>query len=578
MDDKIVLKGVSYTYPNAPEKTLKEINCEINGEDFTVIMGKTGAGKTTLAMLFNGIIPQLLEGHLEGEVHVAGLDLSQYRVQTITKNVGLVLQDPESQVFGRTVEEDVAFGPRNYLIPRAEIFQRIEDSLAKVRLDDYNKRLTSQLSGGEKQRLAIAGVLAMEPTVLILDEPTSELDPLGREEIYTTISTLQKDRNLTILAVEHSSQEICERADNLVVIRDGSIAWMGRPEVFFRDLDLVEENGIKPIPVSKIGWDLYKKGLIAQEEIPLNADKAAQLIARLLKGRKLVAEQGGEKEPRFQLGEPIITIDGLTYEYGNGKKALDNLSLTINKGDYIALIGQNGAGKTTLAKHLNSIFKPTKGTVQVCALDTRDYEPEDLAEHIGYVFQNPDHQIFSSTVYKELEFGLKNKGLSPKEVSERIAEVMELTGISHLKDEHPFSLGKGERQKIAVASILVLKPRILVVDEPTTGQDWAGINVMMDLMDTLHSRGTTIVMVTHDMDVVAQHANRAIVLNQGRIIADGAVADVLADVETLKKSYVYPPQVVELSLKLRQFGLDRIFTDDVALGKVIMGSLEGDQC
>lgn len=578
MDDKIVLKGVSYTYPNAPEKTLKEINCEINGEDFTVIMGKTGAGKTTLAMLFNGIIPQLLEGHLEGEVHVAGLDLSQYRVQTITKNVGLVLQDPESQVFGRTVEEDVAFGPRNYLIPRAEIFQRIEDSLAKVRLDDYNKRLTSQLSGGEKQRLAIAGVLAMEPTVLILDEPTSELDPLGREEIYTTISTLQKDRNLTILAVEHSSQEICERADNLVVIRDGSIAWMGRPEVFFRDLDLVEENGIKPIPVSKIGWDLYKKGLIAQEEIPLNADKAAQLIARLLKGRKLVAEQCGEKEPRFQLGEPIITIDGLTYEYGNGKKALDNLSLTINKGDYIALIGQNGAGKTTLAKHLNSIFKPTKGTVQVCALDTRDYEPEDLAEHIGYVFQNPDHQIFSSTVYKELEFGLKNKGLSPKEVSERIAEVMELTGISHLKDEHPFSLGKGERQKIAVASILVLKPRILVVDEPTTGQDWAGINVMMDLMDTLHSRGTTIVMVTHDMDVVAQHANRAIVLNQGRIIADGAVADVLADVETLKKSYVYPPQVVELSLKLRQFGLDRIFTDDVALGKVIMGSLEGDQC
>ncbi|MDD3411432.1 MAG: ABC transporter ATP-binding protein, partial [Eubacteriales bacterium] len=216
----IQMEHLEYTYPSSEQPVLKDVNLDIEKGKFTVIMGRTGAGKTTLAMVSNGIIPQLMEGTLKGKVVAGGLDLSKYRVQTITKQVGLVLQDPETQIFGRTVEEDVAFGPRNYLVPREEIYARIGRALKRVRLDGYEKRLTSQLSGGEKQRLAIADILAMNPSILILDEPTSELDPLGREEIYSTIQSLGREEDLTIVAVEHSSQEICEKADALVVLRD----------------------------------------------------------------------------------------------------------------------------------------------------------------------------------------------------------------------------------------------------------------------------------------------------------------------------------------------------------------------
>lgn len=580
MNSNILLENVSYTYPNSENKVLKEISCEIEEGKFTVVLGRTGAGKTTMMLLLNGIIPQLLEGKLEGKIHVANLDLSKYRVQTITRNVGLVLQDPESQIFGRTVEEDVSFGPRNYLVPRDEIFKRIDESLARVRLSGYNKRMTSQLSGGEKQRLAIAGVIAMHPSVLVLDEPTSELDPLGRDEIYKTIQDLSNEKNLTILVVEHSSQEICERADNIVVVNDGRIAWTGKPKDLFRDIEVVNKNGIKPIPVSIIGWTLYKKGYIKKEEIPLESNQAFDIIKGLLKGRKII-DNSANREIYNETGtnkKQIVEVKDLTYTYESGKKALDDISITIHEGDFVALIGQNGAGKTTLAKHFNSIFKPASGKVFVCGKDTADYEPENLAQYIGYVFQNPDHQIFSSTVYKELEFGLKNTGLPPEETVKRISEVMEITGISHLKDEHPFSLGKGERQKIAVASILALNPQILVVDEPTTGQDWDGINAMMNLIDTLHKKGTTIIMITHDMDVVARYAKRTIVLNEGKVIADGNTADVLADTATLNKSFVDTPQIIELSKLLMELGLKHIETDVELLTDLVVNSLEEEAC
>lgn len=543
----IQMQGLTYTYPSSDSPVLEGLDLNIKQGKFTVIMGRTGAGKTTLAMVSNGIIPQLMEGTLTGKVISGGLDLSKFRVQTITKNVGLVMQDPETQIFGRTVEEDVAFGPRNYLIPRDEIFRRIDSALSRVRLDGYNKRITSQLSGGEKQRLAIAGVLAMNPSILILDEPTSELDPLGREEIYTTIQNLQREQDLTIVAVEHSSQEICEKADELVVLKDCRIAWQGDPKDFFRDLELVQENGVKPLPVSEVGWELCRKGLISREEIPLTVDEAYDLICRLLDGKSLPAPAEKQDTPE---GEPLIEIRDVTYAYENGKTALNHVNLTIRQGDYLALIGQNGAGKTTLAKHFNAIHKPTSGQVLVCGRDTAKEEPNTLALEVGYVFQNPDNQIFSTSVYKEMEYGLKMQNIGKEEIEKRIRETAELLDLTDVLQEHPFSLGKGQRQRVAVASILVLKPRILVVDEPTTGQDWDGIQSMMTLIDKLHAAGTTIVMITHDMDVVARHANRAVVLCHGQVVLDGDVAEVFSHTKELEEAYVSRPQIVELSHRL----------------------------
>ena len=546
-NDAIRVSDLTFTYKNSDEPVLKDVDLVVKRGRFTVIMGRTGAGKTTLSMLFNGIIPQVLEGEVKGSIISGGLDVSKYRVQTVAKELGLVVQDPETQIFGRTVREDVAFGPRNYLVPREEILERIADSLHKVRLDGYEDRETSQLSGGEKQRLAIAGILAMKPSIVVLDEPTSELDPTGREEIYTTMYDLLKENGITVVAIEHSSQEISEKADEIVILDDNHIVWQGDPRDFFKNLDLVEKYGIKPLPVSVVGWELYKKGLIGKEEIPLTIDEGFELISKLLDGRKLISkkEPSGEKQR-----EVLIKLEDVDFEYGNGKEALHDIDLEIRDGDYLALIGQNGAGKTTMAKLFNALHKPKKGTVTVCGKNTAKEEPNTLAQYVGYVFQNPDNQIFSTSVYKEMEYGLKNAGISPEESDKRIREVAEMLGLTDVLEEHPFSLGKGQRQRLAVASILVLKPKILVVDEPTTGQDWDGIQNMMKLMDTLYEQGTTVVMITHDMDVVAKHANRAVVMTHGKIVADGSVREVMSEKDKLADAYVTRPQIVELSSRL----------------------------
>lgn len=570
-NNAIEIKDLSFTYKNSDVEVLKDVNLSIEEGKFTVIMGRTGAGKTTLAMLPNGIIPQLVEGTVKGTIIAAGKDSSKYRVQTMAREIGLVLQDPETQIFGRTVDEDTAFGPRNYLVPRDEIKERIKSALNKVRLDGYEKRQTSQLSGGEKQRLAIAGILAMDPSIIILDEPTSELDPIGREEIYSTMVSLQKDQKKTVVAVEHSSQEISEKADSIVVLSDAHVVWQGSPKDFFRELDLVERYGIKPLPVSKVGWELYKKGFIAKEEIPLSVDDAYSLVLRLLDGRKLGFSPA--EVPR-QERTKLIEVNDVHYQYDKSKEALKGVSFDIYEGDYVALIGQNGAGKTTLAKHFNSLFKPTSGRILVCGKDTRNEEPNTLAEQIGYVFQNPDNQIFSTSVYKEMEYGLKALKLSDEEMSKRIHEIAKLLDIEKVLEEHPFSLGKGERQRVAVASILVLKPKILVVDEPTTGQDWDGIQNMMKLIDELHANGTTIVMITHDMDVVATHANRVIVMAKGSMVADGSVRDVFKQEKALKDAYVARPQIPELSERL---GLESMALTAQELGDALISTLEASR-
>jgi energy-coupling factor transport system ATP-binding protein len=571
MESIVKMKNVSYTYPNSDVQTLKQIDLEAPKGKFTVIMGKTGAGKTTSILCLNGIIPQLNEGELAGKVEVSGLDASKYRIQTLAKYVGIVMQDTSTQVFGSTVEEDVAFGPRNYLVPREEIRRRIKESLHRVRLEGYEKRQTSQLSGGEKQRLAIAGILAMQPGIIVLDEPTSELDPLGREEIYTTINDLNKEKDTTILAVEHSSQEVCEKAERLIVINGGKTVWAGDPKEFFRDEKLVCDNGIKPLPVSRIGWLLYNNGLIEKSDIPLNVEQAYQMICSLLKDKKIDYKfVSGSTADGQNAQDKLIEIKNLSHVYENGKKALNDVNLTIGRGEFVAIIGQNGAGKTTLAKHLNQILQPTSGSVSIDGTDIKSQNPIELTKVIGYVFQDPDNQIFSNTVYKELEFGLKNINLEEDERKKRIDEALGLTGLVGKEDEHPFSLGKGERQMIAVASILAMQPEILVIDEPTTGQDWAGINRMMSLVNTLNKNGTTIVMITHDMDIVAKYATRTIAMKAGSVVLDGATKDVFANTEILKEAFVTPPQCVQLSQKLLKHGLTEVVMDAEELAHAVI--------
>ncbi|WP_407309302.1 ABC transporter ATP-binding protein [Desulfosporosinus sp. SB140] len=561
----IELTNVSYYYPNAVEASLKTISLTVEKGKFIVLMGETGAGKTTLSLCLNGLIPQLLEGKLTGQVVVAGQDVRKTPVQLMSKFLGLVLQDPESQLIGRTVEEDTAFGPRNISVPLEEIQQRVNGTLEKVRLQGYNQRLTEELSGGEKQRLAIAGVLAMEPEILVLDEPTSELDPIGRSEIFTTLDDLRRKKDLTIMLVEHSSEDVLKTADEVVVINQGEIIWRGEPVQLFRNVPLLQQYGIKPLPVSLMGWNLYEKGWISIDAIPLDLPSAEHLIRTLLsnhgqhKSNPLLPLR--KKELSSSQGERAVQINDLFYQYNSNQPALRSINLTIESGEFVALIGQNGAGKTTLVRHLNGLLKPTRGDVIIRGMNTKQYDTSHLARTVGYVFQNPDHQIFSATVEKELEYGLKNAGFRGPEVRKRINQVLEDTGLEQYRNVHPFTLGKGERQMIAVASILVLKPQILIIDEPTTGSDWSGVQAIMTLIHQLHLAGTTIIMISHDMDLVAQYAQRVIVLKEGDILLDGHPHEVFANEKVLLDAAIVPPQLCRLSLRLSDILLQEVLLE-----------------
>ena len=569
----IELNNVSYCYPNAQELSLKNISLTVKKGKFIVLMGSTGAGKTTLSLCLNGLIPQLLEGKLTGQVSVAGKNVGKTAVQSMSKVLGLVLQDPETQIIGRTVEEDTAFGPRNFLVPFDEINLRVDQSLEKVRLKGYNQRISEELSGGEKQRLAIAGVLVMEPEILVLDEPTSELDPIGRSEIYQTLDDLRRKRDLTILLVEHSSEELIHKAYEVLVLKQGEVVWKGLPTELFRNLPLLSQLGIKPLPVSQLGWDFYEKGWITFAEIPLDIPSAANIIRALLPkyghwhkhGHVPVQEEIKnhlfKQEPYLLEAEIAVQVKDLFYQYNSSQPALRGINLTIKTGEFVALIGQNGAGKTTLAKHFNGLLKPTRGEIIVEGMNTLQYDSSDLSKTIGYVFQNPDHQIFSATVEKELEFGLKNAGYKGQEIKQRVDEVLQYTGLERYRSVHPFSLGKGERQMIAVASILALKPKLLIIDEPTTGSDWAGVQSMMALICKLHAAGTTIIMISHDMDLVAQHAKRVIVMKEGGVMLDGTPEDVFSEEQLLLDSAIIPPQLCRLSAHLKDILGHRTFIE-----------------
>jgi energy-coupling factor transport system ATP-binding protein len=565
----IELCNVTYSYPRSEEESLKQISLTVEQGKLVVLMGHTGAGKTTLSLCLNGLIPHLIQGNLTGEIRVAGQETRKQRVQDLARLVGLVLQDAESQIIGRTVEEDVAFGPRNLALPLAEIRTRVEQALEDVRLQGYAERSAVELSGGEKQRLVIAGILAMEPEIMVLDEPASELDPQGRTELYRTLDELRRKKRRTLLVIEHSSEEILPRADEIVVLKQGEIVWRGEPTELFRNIPLLKEFGIKPLPMSLIGWELCQKGRISPEEIPLDVGNAERMIRKLfgkdyLSGRRKQAVShfadreiaGGQGKVDRDLTDNPLLLEArqLVHCYNSGQTALQGVELKVRRGEFVALVGSNGAGKTTLAKHFNALLKPTEGDVFVKGMNTREYETAQLARTVGYVFQNPDHQIFSVSVEKELGFGLKNVGFAPAEREERIAQALELTGLTKYRQVHPYTLGKGERQLLAVASVLALTPEILVIDEPTTGLDWNGVEKIMALLQQLHRQGTTIIMISHDMDIVAEYAERVVVMHKGQIILDEATWSALTDFEKLQQAAILPPQIAALSQSLLDLG------------------------
>jgi len=554
---ELSFRDVTYQYPKASKPSLVNVGPSVPRNHLVAVMGRTGSGKTTLLSTINGLIPHFAEGELKGQILVKGNSTREMSIQQLVSQVGFVMQDPDTQILGMTVEKDVAFGPCNLAFTRERIEKNVNAAIRTVELELYRHTSPEKLSGGEKQRLAIAGILALDSPILVFDEPTSELDPQGAESISKTLLQLKQTGVHTILFSTHESQFVIDKVDELWVIDEGRIVYQGRPQDFFADPDLPGKYGLQSPEICELFSQLRKSGLYSKAVFPTRLSAAVTEMKSLLDPHRTPVNERITlvKHPAVSERQSIIEITSLSHHYDTSREAVKNVSVTIYSGEIVGIIGKNGAGKTTLVKHLNGLLKPTSGQVIVDGLDTRETSIEQLSRKVGYVFQNPDHQIFSSSVYEEIAFGLLNLGMEKTSMDDRIQHALNLTGLAGKENIHPFNLSKGERQKLAIASVLAIQPRIIVIDEPTTGLDWEGSVAIMEEIVKLKEHGHTLIMITHNTRLAADYIERIIVMKQGTIVRDGSAHSVLSDINFLLEHSLLPPQMVLLGDQLQEYGI-----------------------
>jgi len=546
-DSLLSLRDLTFTYREADTPALRALSLDLHAGDLLVVMGASGAGKSTFCRCLNGIIPHFLKGTLDGTALVAGRDTRDMPVSQCARHVGLVFQDFESQLFATNVELETAFGAENLGLPREQIAQRVRDLLSLVGLSHLARRRPASLSGGEKQRLAIAASLAASPAVLVLDEATSDLDPVGKTSVFQLARELAADPAGRAVVFAHHDAEEAVGATRVLLLSHGKPLALGSPGQVLADVDLLSNNGVAPLPVAAAFAAL---GL---EDRPLDEEAAVHhLLSQGMRIRAEALSRWADRDASHAsaYGEPVIEVRELTYAYDPGEPAVCNIALSIRRGEYIAILGQNGSGKTTLLKHFNGLLRSSRGDVLIAGESTRGQSLRALAARVGYVFQNPDSQIFAPTVFDEVAFGPRNFGLDDGEVRDRVRESLAAVGFTGRETEDPFSLTKGERQRVAVASVLAGRPDVLIFDEPTTGLDDPESRAMMALIDDLNRRGHTIVLVTHAMWLAAEYAHRVIVMQEGRILLDAPTRSAFSQGDLLRRAALIPPQVVRLSRRL----------------------------
>jgi energy-coupling factor transporter ATPase len=558
VQNAIEIKQLTYSYPTSPEPVLKGIDLTVRRGEFLSIMGPTGAGKSTLCLTLNGIIPQSLSGTMQGTVVVDGMNTTTYGVHQLTSKVGMVFQEPESQLFAMNVEEELSFGPENLGVPPDEIRRRVDWALKVVRMEQFRSRSPFRLSGGQKQRVAIAAALSMYPNVLVLDEPTAGLDPIGKMEVFSVVHDLKNIQNMTVIMVEHESEEIAQFSDRIAVMNDGKIVLIGSPREVFSETATLTKIGLSVPQVCelavKMNYGFQRKKQYSFMTLQEAEDAIKKDFPRLsFRSSRNAQTDGRRPGPTFSDKEPVVQVEGVHFEYDKGVEVLGGIDLTIRKGDFVAIIGQNGSGKTTLVKHFNGLLRPKSGRILVNGAETAQKTVAQLSRTVGYLFQNPDHQIFSTTVEDEVAFGPKNLGVRHDEIEQRVAEALKLVGLEDYRKVPPSTLGLGQRRKVTLASIVAMKPDVMVLDEPTTGIDWNGSLQLMDSVTELNKQGHTIVTITHSMRVVAQYAHRTVVLADGKVILDGSTREVFAQPDILKRTFLAPPQITCLAQDL---GLD----------------------
>jgi energy-coupling factor transport system ATP-binding protein len=518
-DAPLIVENLSFRYRDRQGAAIRDISFSARAGEILLIAGASGCGKTTLIRAVNGLIPRSYKGEVSGRVLIHGEDTAKMKLSTISQKVGTVLQDPERQILGTKVLNEVAFGLENLGLPREEIYQRVDESLAHLKITHLRDRDTFLLSGGEKQKVALAGVLAMRPSILLLDEPLASLDPASAAETLDAVRALA-DEGMTVLMVEH-------RVEDVLRIHPERVMYMGEGEIRY----LGDLKGLSQV--------------VNYREVKLPAGDVVRRAKQDSAPAEIQVLPGTARARSSE--EALVRFEEVAFGYESDVEVLHGISLEIKRGDVIAVLGPNGSGKTTFVKHAIGLLKPKSGRVLVNGKDTKDASVAEIAGTLGYVFQSPSHMLFAPTVREELAFGPTNLKHPKDEIEKEVQEALRIVNLSDKEQDPPLALSFGQQKRVSIAAILAMRSRILVMDEPTAGQDYQNYMNFMDAILQLPGF-EAILFITHDVDLAVIYANRVLLIADGRLVADGTPHEVLRDFPRLEACRVVPSSLLALNV------------------------------
>ena len=539
MDKYISFNQFTFQYDAQAEATLKDISFDIAKGEKVLILGPSGSGKSTLAQCLNGIIPNIHKGQAQGQVRIDGQDIFKQSIYDKSQLVSTVLQDPDGQFIGLTVAEDLAFALENDCADQSEMKDKVALWAERLDLTSLLNHRPQDLSGGQKQRVSLAGVLIDESPILLFDEPLANLDPKSGQETIDLIDKIHKEVGATTIIIEHRLEDVLYRpVDRILLVNEGELLFNGSPDELLSS-KLLLENGIRePLYVTvlrQLGFDTRSAQNLSQLDALDLSDLA--LPDRVLKDKK------------DSSSDSILKVEGLSVSYGDNPAIIEDLSFSLKKGERLAIVGKNGAGKSTLAKALCG-FVPSQGKLTYKGQDISQDSIAERSERIGFVLQNPNQMISQTMIFDEVALGLRLRGIEEAEVEERVHEVLKTCGLYSFRNWPISALSFGQKKRVTIASILVLKPEIIILDEPTAGQDYKTYTDIMNFLDSLQKQGHTIVMITHDMQLMLEYSDRCLVVVEGKIIADDKPVTILNQKDLLESANLKQTSLYTLGQKL----------------------------
>ncbi len=541
----IEFENFGFKYDAQEKPTLYDINLTIYEGEKVLICGPSGCGKSTLAHCINGLIPQAYFGEKTGTLKICGEDTKKLSIFDISKKVGTVLQDSDGQFIGMTVAEDIAFALENDVVAVDEIKRRVLEVAKEVDIDEHLAHAPHEISGGQKQRVSLAGVMVDDVNILLFDEPLANLDPATGKQAIELIDDISKNKNATVLIIEHRLEDVLHRdVDRVILMGEGRIIADCSPDELLSG-NLLLENGIRePLYITALKYAGVK---ITPELLPSHIET----VKLSSETKKLLAkwfEETPEAAKRAE-AESALEASAVSFAYPNGKRALNDITLTVNKGDILSIVGRNGAGKSTFSKVVCGFEKQSEGVILLNGEDIASLSIKERADKIGYVMQNPNQMICETMIRDEVATGLRTRGVADEEITKRVEETLKICGLYPFRNWPVSALSFGQKKRVTIASILVINPEIIILDEPTAGQDYRHYTDIMEFLLELNRRGVTVIMITHDMHLMLEYSNRAVVFNDSRKVADDTPANILTDNAVIEQASLKETSLYALAVR-----------------------------